>query len=358
MKIEELWETLHASPEFSGQEVKTKEILKKYLEKETDCKVVDRGDYMYAVHDEHAGHTVAVRADIDAIHNPEGCAFHGCGHDGHMAMACGCAHNISHKRVGKNVVFLFQPAEETGAGALQCMPFFDEVKPEMILGLHNIPAFPMGQVLLSKDTFCDASLGLTIAMQGQQSHAACPEQGINPGFALADLIGHMEEITNKIRNSGPALSTLIYARVGEKNFGINAGEGEACFTLRARKTEVLDQLTDAFKKEAEKDAEKYGHGAIRCCFKEQDKFPAVVNEAEDAEMVYAAFRKAGMDTAYLEAPMRWSEDFGNYRSVCHSFFFGLGSGINQPGIHTPDYVFPEELLAAGAEVWEKMISLF
>ena len=73
--------------------------------------------------------TIALRADMDGIHNDEandvpyrsqrpGC-MHGCGHDGHMTILLLLARWIAKNRARLhcNVVLLFQPGEEGWAGA-------------------------------------------------------------------------------------------------------------------------------------------------------------------------------------------------------------------------------------------------
>lgn len=362
MTAEELWEELHRNPERSNQEQKTKKILSAFLEQETDAAVSDAGAYLCAFHDEHAERTIAVRAEMDAIPRADGTLFHGCGHDGHMAMACAATARISGKRTGKNVLFLFQPAEEIGTGARACFPVFSERKIDRILGLHNIPGKPLGEVLLTRGTFADASLGLTISIKGKQSHAAYPENGINPVFALADIVSKLSGITSGGGFSGFVLVTVISLRAGEKNFGISAGEGELCLTLRAEKTEDLKKLERAVTQQVT-DSVVSAYGPVRAAgietrFSIQEEFAATENVPEDAERVYAALCADGVDVRYLDAPMRWSEDFGCFGEKTKIFFFGLGSGEKQCGLHTEHYVFPKELIHAGAAVWEKMIRIF
>jgi metal-dependent amidase/aminoacylase/carboxypeptidase family protein len=43
---------------------------------------------------------------------------HMCGHDGHMAILCGLARRLQAERPARGrIILMFQPAEETGAGA-------------------------------------------------------------------------------------------------------------------------------------------------------------------------------------------------------------------------------------------------
>lgn len=132
--------TLHAHAERSNQETKTRAIIKDFLKTQTDTRIEDRGSWLYAVHEEEgAKETLVFRADHDAIVNSHGTVYHGCGHDGHTAMLAGCAQALSGQRLGKNIVYLFQPAEENGTGAALCTPLFSEYRVDAVYGLHNMP---------------------------------------------------------------------------------------------------------------------------------------------------------------------------------------------------------------------------
>lgn len=360
MEVSELFSTLHNNPEFSEHETKTLEILKTYIKENTDLKIVDHNNFFYGIHDENADRTIAVRADIDAIANSEGKAFHGCGHDGHSSMACEAARLLSGKKIGKNVIFLFQPAEENGAGAKSCFPMFDENNIDLILGLHNIPSYKMGTVLLTKDSFADASTGICIKFTGAQSHAGCPEEGLNPGFAISNLVCKLDEIINRDIYEKPVLSTLICVNVGEKNYGINAGYGELCLTLRAQKSSDLSILVNTVLDEAKKSVEevfKDKSSNVTISYELLDEFPSTENTKSEAERICKEIENSSLDYKYLDRPMRWSEDFGNYREKSKSFFLGLGAGEDHPGLHTEEYCFPKELLEIGAKTWVKIIEL-
>ena len=107
-----------------------------------------------------AAHATAIRADMDALPIAEatGAAFasthpgkmHACGHDGHMAMALAAATYVDRTireqpgAIRRNVLFVFQPAEETTGGAKTVCEsgVFERYGADRIFGFHVWPDLP------------------------------------------------------------------------------------------------------------------------------------------------------------------------------------------------------------------------
>jgi metal-dependent amidase/aminoacylase/carboxypeptidase family protein len=49
--------------------------------------------------------------------------------------------------------------------------------------------------------------------------------------------------------------------------------------------------------------------------------------------------------------MRASEDFGIFGHASKSAMLYLGSGVDRPNLHNPDYDFPDDLIAIGARIF-------
>ncbi len=345
----ELFNRLHETPELSMHEEKTKQIIIDYLHENTSLEVNDAGGFLYAVHFENPDfENVAYRADTDAIKSASGKAFHGCGHDGHSATLCRLAEMINKECTGKNVYFFFQRAEETGEGARLIAPHLKRLGISRIYGYHNIPKFDEGTVLLREGTFACASKGITVTFTGKQSHAAYPESGVNPAFAIARVIGAWNDILKSTQYKKSVLATIVGVSVGEKDaFGVNAGTGSLSVTIRAELDSDLKTLENAIKEASEREAKNDG---ISLSYEFFDCFPATINSSAEFERAKSLLAQRGVKYELLESPMRWSEDFGHYLNVTRGMFVGIGTGKACPDLHTENYTFNTRIIERSAEI--------
>ena len=345
--------TLHDMPELAFDEKRTLKFIADFLKEHTSLEIHIERRWLYAVHREDADTSTAVRADFDAV--PYGdSAKHLCGHDGHTASLLALALKLEGKRIGKNVILLFQPAEETGAGAPVCCELFKREKVNAIVGAHNIPGKPMGQVLLKRGTFACASCGMEIVMNGSPTHAAYPENGVNPTAAIASLalkIPHYAQELSSI-NGCMTLATVVGMQTGKRAFGVAASDGKLWVTLRSEHTELLDSLRAYASSEAEKLASEQG---LSCTVDFFDVFPATVNDDSLLENAVRTFSHDGIACSMLDEPFRWSEDFGHYGHHVPSLFIGIGSGENTPPLHTADYEYPDELVDVSSDIFLRIL---
>ena len=110
----------------------------------------DEGKWFYAVYRaKEKGPGIAFRSEIDAVPVKETTDLayksltegmsHTCGHDGHCAALLATALHIERTGANCDVYFLFQHAEEIGAGAKECLKMLEENDIAEIYGCHNAP---------------------------------------------------------------------------------------------------------------------------------------------------------------------------------------------------------------------------
>lgn len=344
--------SLHEIPELSGEERRTQAFIKAFLNGHTTLSTVDRGAWLYAKHEEGAKMTVVVRADHDAV--PTACgAKHLCGHDGHTAALLGLALLIEGKKLDKNVILLFQHAEENGAGAAECCQIFSDERltkaNTRVIGCHNIPGEPLGTALLRHGTFACASCGVDITLHGSPTHAAYPENGVNPTAAAARLALEIPAIAKQIADKYGCmtLATVVGMRTGERAFGVAASEASLWVTLRAEKADAFRELNDRVD-----EAIKENASADRLTFSAErlDEFPSTENDLVLLEDIEDSLKECGAAYKYLDVPFRWSEDFGHYGAYAPACFFGVGSGEETTPLHTEAYEYPDRLAPVTAEL--------
>ena len=331
--------------EISGHEIKTRQLLIDFLKEHTSLEIYPCGDGFYAVHKENktSKSSIALRADYDALAMADGSAKHLCGHDGHAAALCGVALLAEGKTFGRNIFFLFQPAEETGYGAPGCCELLDKETVDEIYGLHNLPGFPLGQVTTRPGTFACASRGLTLEFHGKPTHAAYPENGISPADAMGELLSKLPVFSAAEKFDGMTLCTVIGMHMGEKAFGTAAADAEVWLTLRAEHDADLLFLQRLILELSEELANKH---SLTFSYDMQDVFPSTENDPVCAQKVLET-----CGGALLAEPMRWSEDFGHYLKKVPGAFFGIGAGEDHPPLHTENYEYPDELLPYAMEAF-------
>lgn len=369
-QIMELRKQLHRIPEHSMQEVKTKQMLMDFLKLHTALEIVDHGAWFYAVKRAYDRVTtendktfdvsevaaeipeqmteykppIAFRADMDAVCGKDGKPGHFCGHDGHSSVLCGLGLYLDSGKepLAQDVYLIFQPAEEIGKGAELCRSLIKEKHIGEIYGFHNIPGKPLGTVLVKDGTFACASTGLEIHMTGTPSHAAYPEAGRNPGYALARLLLQIEELTEHFNETrGFVRMTLIGMELGSKNYGVAASDGYLRLTVRSEGEQVFHDYLAEIRKLAEVMAQKE---ALELSIKEIERFPSTDNHAEQVQKIRACAASQQIPYMELPEPMRWSEDFGWYLQETKGAFFGIGDGEDYAQLHTEHFEFPDAIL--------------
>jgi len=365
--VTELRHELHTHPELSYEEVWTKQRLIEFLKEHTNnLQIIDEGKkYFYAAYRAGKGKkNIAFRADFDALPIPETIGLpwastipgvaHKCGHDGHSSSLVGFALEVDQNGADQNIFFLFQHAEETGQGAIEAKEILQKESIDEIYGFHNMPGIPLKTVSIIDGTAHFASRGMAIEMVGLPSHASEPEKGINPSYAIAEIIDALPKFTSTENNEGLVLCTVIQIDVGSENYGIAAHSGTLKLTIRAEKEEELDRLQNNLENLSNQLGEEQG---IQVSFTYNDIFPETVNTKECSDHIRAVCNEKGITWQELPQPYRASEDFGEYLKQVKGSFFFVGSGENHPGLHTLYYDFPDDIIETVVEVYKGLAGI-
>ncbi len=373
-ELKKIRHSLHSKPESSGEEKETAAFIKAELRKTNPDEIIDGigGNGLIAIYkgeNPGEGETLMFRSELDGLKIDEENTFdhtsktqkrmHACGHDGHMAIVLGVAKYLQDNRTKKgSVMLLFQPAEETGEGAGWMIkdPTFKELEIDRGFALHNLPGYEENQVYVKNETFACASVGLEIVCKGKSSHAAQPEEGINPAQSIAEMIKQLMKIDNQYRKKELfSILTITYVQMGEEAYGVSPGMAKMGLTMRAETDELLERL----KKEVQNaldEAQKRFEGSIN--YEEKEPFAATVNDFQGIDNISKAAKDVDVPVEMLDEPMYWSEDFGSFRKKCPIVLFGLGAGNDSFPLHSENYDFNDKLIPTGVALFVKLIELY
>jgi len=362
---------LHSNPEVSGQEFETAQLvtpaLKTYDPDETIDGLGGTGVLARYIHPQE-GPTLMFRAELDALPIQEENEFehksqrmgvsHKCGHDGHMTILLGLANRLSQSaKVRGRTLLLFQPAEETGEGAqsVLCDSRMHTVEPDLAFALHNLPGYPLGTVVLRKGAFTASVKSLIIKLDGKTSHAAEPEHGVNPALAIAEIMQSVLSYNEPdIASEQFAIITPVHIRMGEIAYGVSAGHGEIHLTIRTFSPEVMKQLSNRILDLVKDKAEEH---QLKLTTSWTNEFKANFNDDQAIQLIEKAAEQLGLAVTYRDHPLNWGEDFGAFTQSFSGAMFGLGSGMNHPALHNPDFDFPDALIEIGVNIFHTIARL-
>lgn len=331
--IYEVLEMLKSNPEKSGEEIKTREIIREYMGNLSGFREEQLGNSLvYSYASEKGSRVIAVRGDMDAVLTDEGTYEHRCGHNGHTAILLDLAAKIS-RSGDKNVVLIFQSAEETGAGAFELINngFFEKYKPDIILGYHNFPGYRENHVVIKSGNFNNSVIGFKCILNGKPSHAAYPEHGISPAYAVGKLLNELENMGKR-----DVSISITHIKMGEYQYGTSAGAAIILGTIRSIFDDKIKYIIEKLNASMEKLASEY---KLEVKLETSEYFKGIVNSEDVTERVKEICKYKNYPTSDMKEIFRAGEDFGFYLDYVNGCFFGIGAGENHPDLHTKDYTF-------------------
>lgn len=332
----ELYCQLHQSPELSLKEEQTAARMAEEL-RALGIKVSTGigGHGVVGVLENGSGKVLMLRSDMDALPVAEQtglpyaskvraqdsrgatvAVMHACGHDMHMASLIGVARYLSaHRdRWSGTVVFLFQPAEELGAGALAMLRdgLLDRIpRPDFAVALHVASDLAAGHVSYRPGYALANVDSIDIVIKGRGGHGASPETTIDPIVIAARLITDLQTIVSReVKPIEPAVVTVGSIHAGTKH-NIIADECRLQLTLRSLSPEVRMQLQEAVRRKAL--AAAASAGAPEPSVEISEGTPAMLNDSALTARVAEVLQRAlGSDRVASTEPAMGGEDFSQY----------------------------------------------
>ena len=312
------------------------------------------------------GPTVLARADFDALplHEERDTpyrslvdgAMHACAHDGHTAVLLGVATILSRQRaeLAGRVLFVFQPAEEIGAGARAMLDdgALDGFDIAASIGLHLTSALPTGTVVLRPGPYMAGADSFRFLIHGRGGHAAKPHETIDPILVAAHVVTGLQALVARERNPvDPAVISVTSVHGGTATniipetvelLGTLRTFSEATrVQLRDRAIELVAASAATFRAHA---SHEWTHGTL-----------PVINDPDMTARLRPVFTPVVGTAGVIERePIMGGDDMSLWLQAAAGCYFHVGAGDAERGLdmphHHPHFDIDEAALPLAVEL--------
>ena len=387
-RVIELRRQLHQFPELSNREIKTSKLVAKELRSlglEVQTGVAHTG-VVGILKGGKPEPLIALRADMDALPVTEQVdlpfaskvtteyrgkkvgVMHACGHDTHVAMLLGVAHNLTKvkEQLAGDVMFIFQPAEEGapddeegGAELMLKQGLFAKRKPEKIFGLHVSSSMHTGTIALRSGPAMASEDSFTIKVKGKQTHGSRPWQGVDPIVASAQVINSVQTIVSRQVDVTKAPAVVSFGAInGGVRSNIIPDEVELIGTIRTFDQQMRKDIKKRLGEIAASAAETVGATAIT---EIDDGYPVTVNNPELVAKMRPVLATVVEEGKLIEPSLiTGAEDFSYYAMETPGLFFFLGVTPQDQDLktvasnHSPHFYADESAFNVGVEAMTKL----
>src|SRR5437867_1494117 len=350
-----IYKDIHTHPELSGHEERTSAIIAKEL-RAAGCQVTEhlgkyeksdlKGYGVVGVMKNGDGPTVLVRTDLDALpveeqtglpyaskvvaKNDEGKdvhVMHACGHDAHISMFIGVVRALAKlkDRWRGTIIFVGQPAEETGNGAralLHAGLYEKFGKPDFALGFHDKADMQTGHIGVTEGyTYANVD-SVDVTVRGVGGHGAYPHKTKDPIVLAAEMINAWQTIASRENNPLDPIVVTVGSIHGGTKHNIIPDEVKMQLTVRTYKPETRERVLAAIDQIAKGCAMAAGIPPDRAPIVSvaKDQFtPATYNNPELTKRLLAVWKKTlGNENAEIVDATMGGEDFSEYSLPDHS----------------------------------------
>ena len=330
--LHELYKHLHSHPELSMQERVTADLIDERMTGLGYATVRCGGTGVVAVLANGTGPVVGFRADTDALPVAEDTGLdyastargtledgsdvpvmHACGHDTHITAAIGAATLLATSREewSGTVVFVFQPGEETAAGAAAMLGdgLWDKAPQPEVMFAQHLSNDLAGTIRLSTGPALAMADSLEVQVLGRGGHGSRPEDAIDPVLLAAHMVVRLQSLVSReVAAQDAAVVTVATFHAGLKE---NIIPAEAVFTINVRSLNqgVRELVLAGIRRIIA--AEAMASGAPEPLIRELYTFPLVHNDPTETARVTEVLSGAlGADRVSSRPPQMGSEDFG------------------------------------------------
>lgn len=373
-EVKKIRHNLHAHPELSWQEIETSKQMIDYLLKIPGLEIksgIAKTGVVATLKGNTPGPCIAFRADMDALPILEKNEFphisknknimHACGHDGHMSILLGTARYLAsfQHQIKGTIKFIFQPAEEGGAGGkVMCEEgVLSSPEVDQIFALHGWPELPLGQIGIKSGTIMAATAYVDIEITGHGGHAAFPHLAVDPIIIGSEIVMALQTIASRMIAPTEPIVISITEFSGGNTHNVIPHHVQLKGTLRTLNEKTQTTCTEKITQICQNIAKAHG-GSVKVTIK--PGYPATINSPKEAEVVLNAAKSVvGNNNAiWVEHSSMGGEDFAYFLQQKPGAYFYLGLNPHKdkkfPSLHDPYFDFNDNAIEIGIKIFTEI----
>jgi len=369
-EVIELRRDFHRHPELGLKEYRTSEKVSAYLKRcGLEVRCLNRTGVMGLLRGDHAGPTLLIRADMDALPVKEENqipykslspgVMHACGHDAHTAMllvAAGILSDLKSSLIG-NIKFVFEPNEENvGAMGMIQEGVMEDPKVDACLGLHVWTPLRIGQIAIKEGQVMAGMVHFKLVVKGRGGHTATPQSAIDPILAAADIIQGVQIIQTREIDVLKEPTIIMFGK-------IEGGSTSNVIPDSVSLSGTMRYLCEANEESEENPKKRFERVVSNICAAHRAGYelsflyghPTLVNHGEMVELIRSvAAHELEPPPEILSFVSLAGEDFSEFAARAPSAFYFLGAGNPSKETcfphHHPRFNIDEDVLTVGVEM--------
>lgn len=365
---------IHQTPEIGLKEIQTAKLVEEKLrslnlEVKTEIGITGVTGTLYG---KYPGKTILLRADMDALEIQEendieykskvDGMMHACGHDGHVSWLLGaaCILESLKDQLHGNVVFLFQPAEETEGGAERMINehVLENPKVDAVLGAHVWPSLESGKVAVKKSTIMAGSDLFKLKIIGKGGHIAEPHKCIDPISIASQVYMSLQTVVSRKIDPTDSVVLSFSTIHGGTATNVIPDFVEMQGNVRYLSWEMRDKIPAVIESIIKGITEANG-GSYELEY--TPFYPPVVNDSTITQLVQNSAQKIlGQNNSLeLDTPSMCGEDFAYFLKERPGSFFFVGTKNDEKNIvnplHNCKFNLDEEILHKASAVFTQCV---
>ncbi len=373
-EVVEIRRDLHRHPELGNEETRTQRVvLDRLAAIGVEARPMAGTGVVGLIHGKKPGKVLMVRADMDALpiveendvsyrsENPG--VMHACGHDSHTAMLLVLARLLAEQGIERGTCKLvFQPAEEGSGGALKMLEegLLEDPRVDASIAFHVWTPYGIGEVAAVDGPIAASVDGFKITVVGRGTHAATPEEGIDPVAIAAQIVVAAQAlVTRCVSPLDNAVLSFTALNAGSA-FNIIPERAEILGTFRTFDTRVRETLRKGLEEISSSMARSFGGSAHYESLVEN--IPTLNDPAMAAIAREAATEVVGPKRIVSPSPLMVGEDIGEIQAKVPGALIMLGCGNPHIGAdrphHHPRFNIDERVMPLGVEIGLRIVRKF